>query len=831
MTSDASRFQIAAINLPGRIDAVRQRVCKAGALIMWGYPSGQTGRAGLGFGSILLASTALTAAAPSVYAADTSQPALETVVVTAQKREENLQRVPVSVTALSNEKLTQLHATDFTQFAKFLPSVEYSSGGQGSSGGPGFANISMRGVNSGGDGNHSGSQPTVGVYLDEQPITTIGGTLDVPTYDVQRVEALSGPQGTLFGASSESGTIRIITNKPDPSGFEAGYDAKVNTLDHGGVGYTFEGFVNEPITDNIAIRLVGWDEQDAGYIDNVHGTRTYPTTGITIDNASEVRNNYNTVHKIGGRAALQIDLDQNWTITPTIMGQVEKTNGQFGFDASVGDLEVVHSYPEFAKDSWYQAALTVQGKIGNFDLVYSGGYMGRHVSSEADYTDYTFWYDTLAGYYVTDNAGNPVDSSQYIVGRDYFTKASNEVRISSPREDRFRWVFGLFQEQQTHYIEQDYKINALGSDFWVTGWPQTIWLTDERRIDNDYAVFGEVAYDILPGLTLTGGLRVFEDVNSLKGFYGFSAATSSHTGESQCFAPSVVDDSPCTNINKGVDDSGETHKVNLTWQVDPDRMIYATYSTGFRPGGVNRNGNLGPYDPDSLVNYEVGWKTSWDENRLRFNGALYWENWNNFQFSFLGPNSLTEIANAGAARVLGVESDIQWLIGDHLTLTGAGAFNDAQLTQAYCGAFNPDGTCSDLQAPNGTQLPITPRWKLNATGRYDFKILENIGAYLQTAVVYQSSSWNDLRVQAQSPLGGESQIRQLIGQNPGFATVDFSVGATYDNMTAELSIQNAFDERGQLYRYAECTTQVCGFQPYIIPTRPRMIELSIAQRF
>ncbi len=190
----------------------------------------------------------------------------------------------------------------------------------------------MRGVASGGDGNHSGSLPSVGMYLDEQPVTTIDGNLNIHIYDIQRVEALSGPQGTLYGASSEAGTIRIITNKPDPKKFSAGYDFGVNSVDHGGIGYTAEGYVNLPISDIAAVRLVGWYEKDAGYIDNVHRTVTFPTSGIVFDNSSQLKNNYNDVETKGGRAALKVDLNDQWTITPTVMGQIQDTNGSFAYD-------------------------------------------------------------------------------------------------------------------------------------------------------------------------------------------------------------------------------------------------------------------------------------------------------------------------------------------------------------------------------------------------------------------------------------------------------------------------------------------------------------------
>lgn len=200
---------------------------------------------------------AMLATSPAGFAQAQSNVVLEIVIVTAQKRQENLQDVPLSITALGTQKLDELHVTDFDDYAKFLPSLSYTSSG------PGFSRVFFRGVSSGDNGNHSGSQPTVGQYLDEQPITTITGALDVHIYDIARVEALAGPQGTLYGASSQAGTIRIITNKPDPSKFAAGYDLEGSMLDGEG-GYVAQGMVNLPMGENAAIRLVGWGKRDAG---------------------------------------------------------------------------------------------------------------------------------------------------------------------------------------------------------------------------------------------------------------------------------------------------------------------------------------------------------------------------------------------------------------------------------------------------------------------------------------------------------------------------------------------------------------------------------------
>jgi outer membrane receptor protein involved in Fe transport len=784
----------------------------------------------------LLASSMLSGVTAAL--AQGQQGQLETVVVTATKRSENLQNVPFSIQAIGTERLEQLQIQGFTDYVKYLPAVTFQPGGTsggagGGNGAPGFANVYMRGVVAGGDGNHSGSLPSV------------GGTLNVHIYDIARVESLAGPQGTLYGASSESGTIRLITNQPDPSGFEASYDVQGNHVDHGDFGYILEGMVNQPIAENVAIRLVAWDEHDAGFIDNVPGTRFFPTAGITINNYKIAENNFNDADTIGGRLALRYDIDKNWTITPSIVAQEEKSNGVFSWDPSVGYLEVNHFLPEFVHDGWWQAALTVQGKIANLDLVYSGGYMDRRIREESDYTDYSFWYDTLYGYgaYWTNNAGQPTKTpSQYILAQDHFTKTSHELRLSSPSDERLRFVAGLFYELQTHFILQDYKINGIGTDISVEGWPGTIWLTDQQRTDRDYAAFGEVSYDILPSLTATAGLRVFRAVNSLEGFFGFGSGYSSHTGVSQCFAPPSEDAGPCTNLNKAVTEDGETHKLNLSWHVDPDKMLYATYSTGFRPGGINRRGTIPPYDSDTLDNYEVGWKTTWLNNNLRWNGALFHEVWNNFQYAVLGLNSFTEIHNAGKGVINGIESDVDWLIDDHLSLAGSGSITDANLTTILCGVTNPANSqpvtvCPGPLdpyppwAPANTQLPVTPKYKGNITARYQWNIADFL-THVQLSLVSQSSSWADLRIQAPNPVTGEeTPIRSALGKQAGFTTLDFAVGVERDNWHAELFVQNLFDAPGNLFSFPMCTTQVCERQTYETPITPRMVGIKFGQKF
>ncbi|HKE97269.1 MAG TPA: TonB-dependent receptor [Povalibacter sp.] len=783
-------------------------------------------------------------AGPMATAEESGNTILESVIVTAQKRAENLQDVPLSITALSTEKLEQLNVTDFDDYAKYMPSLSYEGFG------PGFARVFFRGVSSGDNGNHSGSQPTVGQYLDEMPITTIQGALDVHIYDIARIEALAGPQGTLYGASSQAGTIRIITNKPELEKFSAGYDLEGSMLGGQG-GYTVEGFVNLPINDRMAIRLVGWDDHTPGYISNRLGTREYPTAGITIQNPAFAKNDYNDVDTYGARAALRIDLNDSWTITPTVMGQKQVAHGSFAYDPSLGDLDIVKFRPEKSDDRWGQAALTVEGKIGNLDLVYAGGFLKRDVDTQSDYSDYSYFYDVLYNYVWYNDAGDVIDPTQYIQGKDRYQRQSHELRLSSPSDWRVRFVTGLYYQRQQHGIEQRYKIDDLMSDYEVTGWPDTIWLTEQQRVDRDYAVFGEVTFDITQKLSATVGARIFRADNSLEGFYGFAEAYSGSgtNGETRCsilagderfdrtnWEPfNAVGTAPCKNLDKRIRDDDWTPKLNLTYRINQDVMVYATYSEGFRPGGVNRRGDFPPYDPDFLKNYEIGWKTTLANNRLRFNGALFMLDWDDFQYSFTGAQGLTNVTNAGGARIKGIEADVEWAATDHLILSGGLTVLDAKLTQDFCqeldadtGVPLPADQClADPDSPNplspfapkGTKLPVVPDFKGNVTARYSFPV-GTADAFVQGSFVYQDGTNPAL-------LPDDNTV---LGTNDAYGIADFSAGFAKDSFNFGIFVSNAFDERASLSRFVQCRTDICD-KPYILTNQPRTYGVKFGQKF
>lgn len=828
---------------------------------------------------LAFAVSAALVAAQMAHAQGQNAEVLEEVTVTAQKRTQNLQDVPISIQALGTQKLQELHIKNLDDYMKFLPGVSYNrgqgGGGGGGSGQPGTARVYMRGVASGGDSHLAGSQPSVGVYLDEQPVTTIEGALDVHVYDIARVEVLAGPQGTLYGASSQAGTIRIITNKPDPNAFEAGYDVSVDSVAHGGTGYTGEGFVNLPISKNAAVRLVGWYDHDAGYINNVAGTnvsagivdglREFPTWSAargggvgagSISNAADVKSRYNTADIRGGRAALRIDLGDNWTITPTVMAQSVESDGFFAYDPDVGEREVVKFGPEKGHDSWTQSALTVEGKVSDFDIVYAGAYMKRDKSGVADYSDYTFFYDNLfgSGAYLLGDDGSPIMPQQTLHDNRDYSKWSHELRVSTPQDFAVKGTLGLFAQRQEVNIGGQYKVEGyngmgLAQNLSVPGYPNTLWLTTLQRVDRDSAAFGEVTWDIDPHWSATAGIRFYKSKNSLEGFFGFSANFQEFSGFGsgmlRCGPPGGPRDityapfrgAPCTSMDATVEESGNTPRFNLTYKFDSDRLVYATYSEGFRPGGVNRSFNSPPYKADYLTNYEIGWKTQWLDRRLRWNGAIFWEDWDNFQFAFLGgSNSVTIIANGGSARIRGIESDLQWALGSHWMLSAGFSLLKPELSSNYCGSvddnLDPITNCPNQQnsfddgtttfgplASEGTTLPITPKFKANAVARYSFE-LSSWDANVQAALVYQSKSSPALR----------DIDRRHLGELGAFSLFDLSAGLQKNGMSFELVVTNVFDKLADLARFGQCLPEICT-QTYVVPTQPRTVALRFGQRF
>ena len=450
---------------------------------------------------------------------------------------------------------------------------------------------------------------------------------------------------------------------------------------------------------------------------------------------------------------------------------------------------------------------------------------------------------------------------------------SHELRIASPSDRPLRFIAGAFYQHQSNDILQDYRVDNLGADVSVNGRPGSLWLTLQERIDRDRALFGEVSYDVTPQITLTGGGRRYWFNNTVFGFAGFgrnplfiqgedndvppNAAGSTRTGVAQCFTTTgltlrqaqldgadttligdPLDGTPCVNVGRFEDGEikpkqskgkGWTYRFNGTWKPRDGLMAYATWSKGFRPGGINRQPGFPSYGPDFLVNYELGWKTTFGP--LRWNGAIYHQRWKKFQFSFLGPNSLTIVQNGRDANINGIESDINYVRGG-LTLNAAAAYNDAKTKGNICNAPIPvdpspdctgldnDGDPDEIAAPSGRRLPVTPKLKMTGTARYSWDL--GIGkAHVQGSIVHQGSAPSFLK-----------SNDAVLGKLPASTIVDLFAGYDWKNMSFEAFATNVFDTHNQLSRFTICGS-ICGTPDYlhIVPGRPRTIGIRAGVKF
>ena len=450
---------------------------------------------------------------------DESRP-LEEIVVTATKRAESIQDVPVSILALDSTTLDEHQVVSLDDYTKLLPGVSIDSFG------PGQADISFRGITT-----RTGT-PTSGLYIDDIPIASSGSNPaggvsapDLHLYDINRVEALSGPQGTLYGASSLAGTLKIVTNQPDTTKFAAGYDVQGDKFGPGGYGGIVESFVNFPLSDTMALRLVGFYERDGGYIDNTEANRTYlrPHTladgtvenaPLTINNAAYAKNAFNNAEILGGRAALKVDLSSDWTITPSLIAQQTRTDGEFLYDPRVGDLELHDFTPNDRRDTWYLGSLAVQGKISDWDVNYTGAYHDRVIDQVADYSYFNVAYDSYVDYnYLKDALGHDINPTQFYHTHVHAQQTAHELRVVSPAGNRARVTAGLFYQRIWSYTIDDYEVAGLSKAVNpfsppVPGAnPNDVFADFSHNPQENAAVFAEGQFDLLKNLTLIGGIQ------------------------------------------------------------------------------------------------------------------------------------------------------------------------------------------------------------------------------------------------------------------------------------------------------------------------------------
>jgi iron complex outermembrane recepter protein len=745
--------------------------------------------------------------------------ALEEVVVTAQKRTENLQDLSLSIQAFSQEDMRKQGLFKFEDYARFIPSLSFVSTTSGST------DIVFRGITSGGG---SITDSSAALYLDEQPLTQFNIQVDPRLVDIERIEALAGPQGTLYGDSSQSGTLRIITNKPDPTGFSAFADATFRTGSNSEESYDISGMLNIPLVeDKFAVRLVGFSAHDGGYIDNVLGVS--PMLG-TKTNSDRVGKDINGVDFTGGRVAAQWTPDDTWKVTAAFIQQQTKADGNDDYDPGVGELKTVKFFKETRDDKWWQAALTIDASFGNnFNFVSATSYFDRKISYLVDRTEYaayfnygfcstyaTYCWSGLSNGTLTLVPGqgidylNPTPNDQDTTAYNTFnqknTRFTQEFRISQDTS-KYRWVAGLFyEEKKQEWFYRAYTpefLNTLAYYYWTSlyaanpsGEPAW-WFSHDDVNWKGWAAFGEFTYDLTDHWSLGIGGR----------WYDQKSDRVYEVDKRFISAPGVWPDVTALRNSKDSDFLG---KASVTYHIDDEKLVYALFSQGYRAGGVNRNRapTIFPeaYEPDYLDNYELGTKTRWLDGRLQVNLTAFLMKWKDFQIEVLDP-SFTPcpdnpppdllcggpfqviVGNIGDAESKGAEIDMQALIGDGL---------DVGLNASYINAELSQDVMVTVEVPKGTKLPNTPEWKFSTYAQYNWPVQFVTDGSMYARLQY---SWVDKSTNILEPFPEVPPLEYGTPQRvqDSYGIADFSVALQARTWELQAFVNNLSDERAELY--------------------------------
>jgi iron complex outermembrane receptor protein len=575
---------------------------------------------------------------------------IQEITVTAQRRTENMQNVPITITALTGETIKQLNVSTLNDYVKFLPNVTVANQG------PGQGLIYMRGLATTEDGEQSsgatGSFPNVAVYLDEQSAQLPGRNLDVYAADIERIEVLEGPQGTLFGAGAQAGVIRYITNKPKLDRTEGNVNAGYGYTSHGDPSTSMNATLNLPLIENtLAVRAVIYNERRGGYIDNVPGTFTRKPTDLGIQyyfkGVVPAHNEVGTNTQVTGKAINPVtyqgfrlsglyQINDDWNFLLSQSYQNMEADGifaemQYGSDGQkLPDLSVNIFTPQYDKDRFENTAWTLNGRIGALKAVYTGGYLVRKVDQVADYTNYNrgaygdYYSCIIPGTAQAIANGTPGGACLSPVAtfrvQQRNTHQNHEFRLSTPDDWRWRAIGGLFYENFLVQDISDWHYRAPGAGFIPLIAPQASsannkavrddsigFYDDVQRGYKQKAVFLSTDFEIIPKtLTVTAGARYYNMDTFEKGAKGGSYGC--RPGGLYPFSPGDNLDGACDNGlnldtlpvpsgNGAYSDKsiglektykGVRSRANISWKFMDDGLLYYTWSQGFRPGGFNR---------------------------------------------------------------------------------------------------------------------------------------------------------------------------------------------------------------------------------------------------
>ena len=753
---------------------------------------------------------------------------IEEIIVTATKREANMQDVAQSIEVFTTDKLERLGARDMKEYIDALPSVTLVNSV------PGRNSVVFRGVSTGSSEYRTDS--TVAVYLDEQPLTTNSQQVDPWLVDIERIEALPGPQGTLFGSSSQSGTLRIIANKPNFDGWSGQMDAYVAATSEGDPSYDVSGWVNlPPLGNSLAVRAAGFFSHEGGYIDNVLGS---DLAGLR-DNADVVEDDFNVYEVSGGRVSALWDVNDRWSVLFAGIVQNSTTEGSWDSDPELGDFKVTKFFDEYREDDWYQVAMTITGDLGFAELSATTASFDRDIAYEWDNMVYEQYKDAYFGFYF----GYGLYNSEYTFGTTFNEQIqerfSQELRLTSTGLGRFQWMIGAFYED----VYDEWLYGAKNPDLMNTiAWesannyayyyyasydsidyplaPTDIGFYNlfERSV-KQMAVFGEVSYDLTDKWLVQVGARWFEYDRDEYDQFQFPEG----------LPPFGAFDSDGA-YSAGGKENDTALKFSTSYQIDDDRMIYALYSEGFRLGGSNsqRAANTGlvplNYGADKLGNYEIGLKSEWFDNSLQLNASVFLMEWTDIQMDNDGGVEeqwwLRGTINGDTAETMGIE--INWVaqITESFVFEGSLFFADPEFTSEYT-------LIGGDVVTEGTIMPISPDFKYWLAVEYTLWEFMNLGdLWLRYDTSYQSKVYNDL----QSAIYEDPE-----GQQPSWTMANFSAGLSMNNGTDfVVSVYNVWDERSMNWLgYDENPAYFNDprFQRIRSYVAPRSVGLTVTRRF
>ncbi len=747
--------------------------------------------------ALLLAGTSLAALAHGVARAQETPPAkpassataVQEVIVTANRSgAENIQDVPMAITAVSAEKLDRANITGVLGLEQYTPTLSVTQGA------PGYNKYDMLGLTTGPYlASDTSDRSLVAVYLDDTPISVQGQTPDLRVYDLQRVEVLSGPQGTLYGAGSEAGTIRFITAKPDADSYFGTFEATGSGTEHGSVNDSFRGMVNMPLVkDVLAVRLTGYQAEDSGFINDIGD---YDKNDVNLNRTSQAR--------------VALRYTPNDKLTIDFSYTYEKSHA-YGLDEGLSGLApytISTNGPQGDRDDFNLYNLAINYDLGFADLISSTSYTWRRIGFQASP-------EPQIGYFFQNYGAGPTYANAYplfnqpttynqavtdAIPREQFDITQKihdymeEVRLVSKPGGPVRWTVGGFFEDQRRDLYQDIPVpgfdtlsyenyfygpfntpNGLYNSQTVDGAfnPNDIFSGLQNIEEHQFAVFTDDTWHVTPKLDLTAGVRVFDFHEN---YYLF---------ESGVYG--VINHVPQTQ-NSSLNSFGANPRFNVAYHLNDDVMVYAEAARGFRYGGANQPVPIGStgiaaecaadlasygyssapatFGPDHLWDYSVGEKATLAGGRMTLDSNAYFIDWSDVQ-TRLGLNcSYFFTENTGTVHSEGVDLDTHFRLTPELTVGATAAYNDARAA----------GNIPTVGAFSGDLTPYYPRWIVGASLTYDRPILAGM-LHAQANYQFRGDEQTTFNPLATTVTAGGGLV--ATGSNPLFAVIPSSVNVS-----------------------------------------------------